>query len=92
MILDILTPEAQIFHGPVDFVTMPGLEGEFQVLNGHAAIISALKAGTLRFKASQEVSENEYLTQDGKDSSIYHYPINGGVAEMLGDKVVVLAE
>jgi F-type H+-transporting ATPase subunit epsilon len=92
MILDILTPEAHVFHGNVDYVTMPGLEGQFQVLTGHAAIISALKSGMLTFKAMDDSLVNEHLTTDNIDSKVFHYKISGGVAEMLGEHVVVLAE
>ena len=92
MILDILTPEAHVFHGNVDYLTMPGLEGQFQVLTGHAAIISALKSGMLSFKAMDDSLVNEHLTTDNIDSKVFHYKISGGVAEMLGEHVVVLAE
>jgi len=73
MILDILTPEAHVFHGNVDYVTMPGLEGQFQVLTGHAAIISALKSGVLSFKAMDDSLVNEHLTTDNIDSKVFHY-------------------
>lgn len=92
MILDILTPEAHVFHGNVDYVTMPGLEGQFQVLTGHAAIISALKSGVLSFKSMDDSLVNEHLTSDQTNANVYHYKISGGVAEMLGEHVVVLAE
>lgn len=91
MILDILTPEAQIFHGTVEYVSLPGQDGEFQVLQGHAAIISALKKGMVRLKSGSEASENVHLTKTEKEGE-YGFNIRGGVAEMLGDKIVVLAE
>jgi|LakMenE01Jun11ns_1017448.scaffolds.fasta_scaffold9690906_2 F-type H+-transporting ATPase subunit epsilon len=92
MILDILTPEAQIFHGEVTSVTMPGIDGEFQVLTGHAAIISALKPGTVMISvADRSAVSSEKLIDTGK-TSVFSYHINGGVAEMLGDKIVLLAD
>ena len=92
MILDILTPEAQIFHGEVTSVTMPGIDGEFQVLMGHAAIISALKSGTVMISVADPSSvSNEQLMNTG-EASVFSYQINGGVAEMLGDKIVLLAD
>jgi F-type H+-transporting ATPase subunit epsilon len=92
MILDILTPEALVFHGAVDAVKMPGIEGEFQVLNGHAAIISALKAGTVIIDVAQATPEiTEKLTKT-TDSNKFSFEIKGGVAEMLGDKIVLLAD
>ena len=92
MILDILTPEAQIFHGEVTSVTMPGIDGEYQVLTGHAAIISALKSGTVMISvADPSAVSNEQLINAG-NPSVFSYQINGGVAEMLGDKIVLLAD
>ncbi|MFM7595747.1 MAG: F0F1 ATP synthase subunit epsilon [Flavobacteriales bacterium] len=92
MILDILTPESLVFHGKVEAVKMPGIEGEFQVLNGHAAIISALKSGTVIIdlaQATQEMTEKLTPTSDPKKFS---FAIKGGVAEMLGDQIVLLAD
>ena len=62
------------------------------MLTGHAAIISALKSGMLSFKAMDDSLVNEHLTTDNIDSKVFHYKISGGVAEMLGEHVVVLAE
>ena len=50
MILEIITPEANLFRGEVNSVSLPGLDGIFQVLNNHAPIISSLKTGTLQFE------------------------------------------
>lgn len=45
--LEIVTPEGQIFSQDVKNVTLPGSEGEFGVLAGHAALVSLLKAGII---------------------------------------------
>jgi len=92
MILDILTPEALVFHGTVDAVKMPGIEGEFQVLNGHAAIISALKAGTVIIDVTQATPETTEKLTKTTEPNKFSFEIKGGVAEMLGDKIVLLAD
>jgi F-type H+-transporting ATPase subunit epsilon len=43
MYLEIVTPEAKIFSGEVNSVSVPGLSGYFQILNNHAPIVSSLK-------------------------------------------------
>lgn len=92
MNLDILTPEAQVFHGEVTAVTLPGIDGEFQVLNGHAAIISALKPGIVKIcVADRSTVSTEQLHETG-EGNVFSYKINGGVVEMLGDKMVLLAD
>ncbi|MBW7840361.1 MAG: hypothetical protein H3C36_12150, partial [Chitinophagaceae bacterium] len=45
MNLEILTPEHTVFKGDVYGVQLPGINGLFEVLDKHAAIVSALKAG-----------------------------------------------
>ena len=48
MILEIISPEKIIFTGEVDSVAVPGVEGEFEMLNNHAAIVSNLKKGSIK--------------------------------------------
>ncbi|PGH38620.1 MAG: hypothetical protein CRN43_14005, partial [Candidatus Nephrothrix sp. EaCA] len=43
MRLEILTPETKVFDGEVSSVTFPGVDGLFQVLNGHAPLMSLLR-------------------------------------------------
>ena len=50
MYLEIVSPEATLFSGEVTSVTVPGINGEFQMLNNHAAIVSVLAEGTIKNK------------------------------------------
>jgi len=78
MQLEIFTPDKTIFQGEVVSATFPGSDGSFQVLNNHAAMVSALGTGTLKYRDKEEV-ETELQ-------------IEGGVVEVLSNKVIVLAE
>ena len=49
MFLEILSAEEKIFSGEVETVILPGTDGEFQILNNHAPIISSLTTGTIRY-------------------------------------------
>jgi F-type H+-transporting ATPase subunit epsilon len=42
MILEIVSPEATLFSGEVTSVSVPGINGEFQMLNNHAAVVSII--------------------------------------------------
>jgi len=75
--LEIITPEGRFYNGEVTSATLPGTMGTFQVLNNHAPIISSLDKGPL-----------SYVNQEGKHS----YQIDGGVVEVLDNKITVLAE
>ena len=77
MQLEIITPDQKYFEGEVDSATFPGSDGSFQVLNNHAPIISSLGKGELSFKdKNQEFSLN----------------VDGGVVEVLNNKIIVLVE
>ena len=78
MILEILTPESKVFSGTVYGVQLPGISGLFEVLDKHAPMVSALKAGKLK------------ILKD-KNSHVL-YTIQSGFAEVLNNKTTVLVE
>ncbi|MDA9184459.1 hypothetical protein N9O25_02570, partial [Flavobacteriaceae bacterium] len=45
MYLEIISPEATLFAGEIESLTLPGMDGSFQLLENHAAIVSTLEAG-----------------------------------------------
>ena len=96
MQLEIITPEALVYAGPAEAVQLPGLDGLFQILKGHAPIIAALGAGevkvdlTTAFVATEKTSS--LIEVDAKDAKVIRVIINGGVIEMNDEKIVVLAE
>lgn len=96
MQLEIITPESKIFEGEAEAVQFPGLDGSFQVLNGHAPIISALAEGKVKVNLNNpfEVKEdtNKLIESDNADKKVIRVGIKGGVMEMLNNKVIVLAE
>jgi len=77
MILEILTPDKKIFEGEVTSVTLPGMQGLFEVLKNHAPIISTLDVG----KVTVRIAKDEQ-----------YFDILGGVVEALNNKVIVLAD
>jgi F-type H+-transporting ATPase subunit epsilon len=77
LMLEIVTPERVIFNDKVEEVTIPGTEGEFGVLMGHASLLSSVKFGELNF------------TKDNKKT---YYAVNTGYAEVTAMKVTILVE
>lgn len=55
--LNIVTPQGKIFSGDVKSITLPGIEGEFGVLPGHADLFTLLCAGAIEFEKSDGKSE-----------------------------------
>ena len=75
--LEVVTPERRVLSEPVSSVTVPGRNGEMQILPGHAALISELKTGVLAY------------TQDGTTQQLH---VSGGFVEVSDNRVSVLAE
>ena len=92
MYLEIVSPEATLFAGEVSSVTVPGVDGEFQMLENHAPIVSLLQKGKVKFEGNITIKK----TYEGKFSKDANgktvLPISSGTLEMKDNKVIVLAE
>lgn len=76
--LEIVTPEGLVFSNDVKSVVLPGSEGEFGVLPGHASLISLLRAGLIDIESN--------------DKSHDVVAINWGYVKIDEGKAVVLAD
>jgi F-type H+-transporting ATPase subunit epsilon len=74
--LDIVTPDRPIVHEEVDEVQLPGMSGALGILPRHAPLLAGLQPGELWYRKG---SERHFLS------------IERGVAEVLPDRVTVLA-
>ena len=75
---ELVTPERMALSEDVAQVVVPGVEGEFTVLPGHAPVISALRPGVI-----------EVALPDASKTRIF---VKGGFAEVDADRLTVLAE
>ncbi|WP_339839824.1 hypothetical protein [uncultured Flavobacterium sp.] len=93
MILEIVSPEATLFKGEVTSVALPGVNGEFQMLNNHAPIVSLLTKGNIKINAQKINIDKEFISQFKKlNEQTFWLPINSGTIEMNENKVIVLAD
>lgn len=76
MNLVILSPERQIFSGPVKSVKVPGTSGSFEMLENHAPIVSSLEAGEVRI-----------IKANGEKMT---FGVDGGFVELLNNEVSLL--
>jgi F-type H+-transporting ATPase subunit epsilon len=76
--IEIVSPEKNVFHGTAKVLTVPGVEGLFQVLNMHAPMIAMFETGII-------------TVEDEKGEKI-NFSTRGGVLEVKDNKVVVLAD
>ncbi len=97
MFLEIVTPEAILFSSEVDSLSVPGVNGEFQMLNNHAPVVSILKEGVVKIHVhSQEHLKlddlNGHLVSDANDDKILTLSINSGTLELNDNKAIILAD
>ena len=74
--LDIVTPEKKVFSDDISFLIAPGAEGELGILPMHAALITPLKAGLLKF----DHEENRIIMT-----------VSGGFMEVRDNRITILA-
>lgn len=97
MYLEIVSPEATLLSSDVESIIVPGTDGEFQLLNNHAAIVATLAEGTIKIKLSNastiDMEELHALvipsTTDAKTLTV---KIHSGTIEMKDNKVIVLVD
>jgi F-type H+-transporting ATPase subunit epsilon len=75
--LEVVTPERRVLSESVNAVTVPGRNGEMQILPGHAALISELQTGVLAYN---------------EDGTTFQLHVSGGFVEVSDDRVAVMAE
>ncbi len=92
MYLEIVSPEATLFAGEVTSVTVPGINGEFQMLQNHAPILSLLQEGNVKIKGDIKIDEDfQGKFSKGADGETV-LSITSGTIEMKDNKVIVLAD
>ena len=79
MKLEIVTPEKLVFSQNIEMATLPGVEGEFGVLQNHSPLIAELQEGEI----------NIYASQNG-GTPTQTFSIDGGVAQVTADTCTVL--
>ncbi|WP_010182116.1 F0F1 ATP synthase subunit epsilon [Aquimarina agarilytica] len=91
MFLEIVTPERIVFSAEVNSVAVPGINGEFQMLNSHAPVISLLTKGKVKIDANLDTETSDVLSKNTEDNR-WVFDIKGGVIEVNNNKVIVLAD
>ena len=75
---ELVAPEKLISSGPVEMVVVPGGEGDFGVLKGHAPLISTVRPGVIETYEAGVVKDRIFVA--------------GGFAEVTAERCTVLAE
>ena len=75
--LEVVTPTRLVVVETVDEVVVPGSDGYFGVLPGHAAFLTTLGTGEVMYRV---------------DRAEYYFAVSGGFAEVRNDRVIILAD
>ena len=75
---ELVTPERLVVSRPVEMVVVPGSEGNFGVLPGHAPLIATIRPGTVDLYENRAVAERIFVV--------------GGIAEVTPERCTVLAD
>lgn len=75
---ELVTPERLLVSEPVDMVVVPGSEGDFGVLPGHAPLVSTVRPGVIETYSGKLVKDRIFVA--------------GGFAEVTRERCTVLAE
>ncbi len=74
----VLTPDKEVYTGSIKSIKVPGVGGEFEILNNHAPLVSSLGTGKVRIKDTEGGSKE--------------FSISKGFIEVLNNEVSVLVE
>ena len=77
MLLEITTAERQVYGDEIDMVIAPGIDGQLGILPRHAPLMTMLQPGELTIR------------KNGVDT---YFAVAGGFMEVLGDRVIILAD
>jgi F-type H+-transporting ATPase subunit epsilon len=78
LLFELVSPERLVLSRAVEMVVIPGVEGDFGALPGHAPLISELRPGVITVFESGQAEERIFVA--------------GGFAEVTGERCTVLAE
>ena len=78
MNITVLSPDKELFSGEITAVKVPGIGGQFEILNNHAAIVSSLGEGNIK------------ITKTGGEKMTF--TIEKGFVEVLHNEVSLLVQ
>lgn len=94
MYIEIVTPEAVLFKGEVKSVSVPSVNGQFQILEHHAAVLAILEKGEIKINLNSQKKLEIYIEekfQKAEEETIT-LSVNGGTIEQKENSTIILAD
>ncbi len=79
MLVEILTPDKELYKGEAKLVQLPGKDGSFELLTNHTSMVYTLKKGSIK------------IIEKDAPTPIF-FEINGGILEVSNNKAMILAD
>ncbi len=96
MKVEIVSPQQKLLDTEAQLVAVPGINGEFEMLDHHAPIIALLEKGTVRVQGKNltldDDAEEYFERVQSKDKDELRLPIRSGTVEMNNNRVIILVE
>lgn len=92
MFLEIVSPEATLLKSEVETVFVPGVDGEFQMLENHAPIVSILGKGEVKFRGKDIIILEQHANRFKKVNDLFVLPINSGTIELKANNIIILVD
>ncbi|MDO4229014.1 MAG: hypothetical protein Q4C98_04305 [Capnocytophaga sp.] len=93
MKVEIVTPDVILYKGEVESISVPGADGEFQMLENHAPIISVLTKGYIKLYGDIQPKESVVSRfEKGNKKNEFLLAIDGGTLEFNNNKATILAD
>ncbi len=92
MYIEIVSPEAILFSSEVSSIYVPGVNGEFEMLNNHAPIVSILKSGIVEVKAEGTINSEDLSDKFTVNGNSLSLDINSGTLELKDNKAIILVD
>ncbi|MEE9350278.1 MAG: F0F1 ATP synthase subunit epsilon [Flavobacteriaceae bacterium] len=91
MKVEIISPEAELLKTEASSIYVPGINGDFEMLNNHAPIVSLLAKGSVKIKGDIEI-DDLYKDQFTKKDGYTILNIESGTIEMSDNKIIILVD
>jgi len=94
LLLEIVSPEGHLFKGGVTSVTVPGSDGEFQMLDHHANIVAVLVEGNIKIAVPDFKTNIDFSVKFNKSEKDQKFllPIKSGTLELKDNRIIILVD
>ncbi len=92
MKVEIVSPEHKLLDTRAELVSVPGVNGEFEMLDNHAPIIALLEKGVIRVQGKNLQVDEDFQDKFIIEKDEIKLPINGGALEMKDNRIIILVD